>query len=146
MTTAARIEKVCDDLKQMLLDKNAAYGDSATSPLRIFSKADHLEGIRVRVDDKLSRLSRGTPYPGDNDVLDLVGYLILFLSMQGEGNPCADIAPPVTSDRLMRYLDSDGDLWTRALDGNYNLDDEVKRKGVASYDYLSCRLGPLRSA
>lgn len=83
MTTADRITQVCDDVKQMLLDKNAAYGDSASNPLRVFSKADKLEAIRVRIDDKLSRISRGQGYPGDNDVRDLVGYLLLYLANDG---------------------------------------------------------------
>lgn len=39
----------------MLLAKNAAYGNSALEPVRIFSKADPTEQIRVRIDDKLSR-------------------------------------------------------------------------------------------
>lgn len=82
-TTADKITQVCDDVKQMLLDKNAAYGDSVSDPLRVFSKADKLEAIRVRIDDKLSRIQRGTGYPGDNDVRDLVGYLLLYLANDG---------------------------------------------------------------
>lgn len=62
----------------MLLAKNKSYGDSAFNPLRVFSKADAEEGLRVRIDDKLSRMARGTSFQGDNDVLDLIGYLILL--------------------------------------------------------------------
>lgn len=61
----------------MLCEKNRAYGNSALNPVRIFSKADAVEGIRVRIDDKLSRFIRGHAYPGDNDELDLIGYLVL---------------------------------------------------------------------
>ena len=46
-------------LEAMLLAKNEAYGNSAIDPLRIFSRADPVEQIRVRIDDKLSRLARG---------------------------------------------------------------------------------------
>lgn len=62
----------------MLIAKNIAYGDSALDPVRIFSKTNPIEQILVRIDDKLSRFSRGTDYPGDNDVDDLIGYLVLL--------------------------------------------------------------------
>ena len=32
----------------------------------------------MRIDDKLSRFARGTDYPGDNDIDDLIGYLVLL--------------------------------------------------------------------
>jgi hypothetical protein len=62
----------------MLQDKNVAYGDSALDPVRIFSKSNAIEQLLVRVDDKLSRFARGTEYPGDNDIDDLIGYLVLL--------------------------------------------------------------------
>ena len=74
--TSELIVMVCDEVKDLLLQKNAAYGDSALNPVRIFSKADPLEQINVRLDDKLSRLARGTA-SGEDTELDLVGYLIL---------------------------------------------------------------------
>lgn len=77
MTTADEIRRECDDLAEMLLEKNAAYGDSALSPVRIFSRADAAEQIRVRLDDKISRLARGSA-AGEDVILDLLGYLILL--------------------------------------------------------------------
>lgn len=77
-STAADIRAICDELADMLVAKNAAYGDSALSPMRVFSRADPIEQIKVRLDDKLSRLSRSTEYPGDDTVLDLMGYLVLL--------------------------------------------------------------------
>jgi len=74
---AERISEECDALKAMLLEKNKAYGSSALSPVRIFSKADTVEQIRVRIDDKLSRLMRGSA-AGEDVVKDLLGYLILL--------------------------------------------------------------------
>lgn len=76
-TTAECIAEECEALKTLLLQKNAAYGDSAIRPLRIFSKADSEEQIRVRLDDKLSRLARGSA-AGEDVELDLLGYLILL--------------------------------------------------------------------
>jgi hypothetical protein len=75
--TQEAIAQVCDELKEFLINKNKAYGNSALSPLRILSKSDTEEQLNVRIDDKLSRLMRGTAYDGDNDIDDLVGYLIL---------------------------------------------------------------------
>jgi hypothetical protein len=65
----------------MLLDKNANYGDSALNPIRIFSKADTTEQIKVRIDDKLNRLMQGNDIlETDEDVVkDLIGYLVLLL-------------------------------------------------------------------
>ena len=68
----------CHFIAQMLIEKNIAYGDSALDPVRIFSKSDPAEQLKVRIDDKLSRLMKGTDYPGDNDIDDLIGYLVLL--------------------------------------------------------------------
>lgn len=78
LNTQDKIIKVCTDISEFLVKKNIAYGDSAINPCRIFSKSDNLEAIRVRIDDKLNRIMNGTSYPGDDDVDDLIGYLILY--------------------------------------------------------------------
>jgi hypothetical protein len=76
--TIKDIERVCKQIEKMLIEKNLAYGDSALDPVRIFSRATNVEQLLVRIDDKLSRFARGTDYPGDNDIDDLIGYLVLF--------------------------------------------------------------------
>lgn len=76
--SGSAIWNTCHAIAQMLIDKNIAYGDSALSPVRIFSKADPREQLHVRIDDKLSRLMKGQDYPGDNDIDDLIGYLVLL--------------------------------------------------------------------
>jgi hypothetical protein len=68
----------CLDFADFLIKKNRAYGNSALNPCRIMSKADTLEQLYVRIDDKLNRLMNGSDYPGDNDIQDLIGYLILL--------------------------------------------------------------------
>lgn len=75
-----QIALVCDEIKQLLLSKNANYGDSALNPVRVFSKASPVEQILVRVDDKLSRIKSGAGLiASDEDVLnDLIGYLVLL--------------------------------------------------------------------
>ena len=77
MTSAELIEAECDSIKAILLQKNAAYGDSALHPVRLFSKASVDEQLRVRIDDKLSRIARGAA-AGEDVVLDLIGYLVLL--------------------------------------------------------------------
>lgn len=72
------ILQVCTEVADMLLDKNISYGNSALSPINIFSKASADEQLRTRIDDKLNRLANGSEYVGDDTVLDLIGYLILL--------------------------------------------------------------------
>jgi hypothetical protein len=72
------ISVACDQIKRLLLEKNIAYGNSALSPISIFAKAGAAEGIANRIDDKLNRIKNNQSYPGDNDVDDLIGYLILY--------------------------------------------------------------------
>jgi len=73
-----KIIEQCLEIAEMLINKNKSYGNSALDPIRIFSKAGTREQLHVRIDDKLNRLMKGTDYPGDNDIDDLIGYLILL--------------------------------------------------------------------
>ena len=76
--TQVDIAAICDSIKELLLEKNRKYGDSALNPVRVFSKSDNMEQIRVRIDDKLSRL-RNQQQDEDEDVVDdLIGYLVLL--------------------------------------------------------------------
>jgi hypothetical protein len=76
--TQVEIVNVCDELKNFLIDKNNSYGNSALDPVRIFSKLNNVEQLLIRIDDKLSRFARGNEFPGDNDIDDLLGYLVLL--------------------------------------------------------------------
>jgi hypothetical protein len=71
------LDKELEYIRDVLLTKNKAYGNSALDPVRIFSKASTTEQLKVRIDDKLSRLSRGSD-EGEDVVLDLIGYLFLL--------------------------------------------------------------------
>lgn len=75
---AKKLEEVLDEIREILIEKNNAYGNSALEPVRIFSKASPVEQIMVRIDDKLSRLARGGEYPGDDTITDLLGYLVIL--------------------------------------------------------------------
>jgi hypothetical protein len=72
----AALSIVCKDLCKYLQGKNKAYGNSALDPVRIFCKADPSEQLRVRMDDKMSRLIRGQA-AGEDVERDLLGYLVL---------------------------------------------------------------------
>jgi len=80
LDTQMHISMICDQIKDLLIDKNLKYGDSALNPARIFSKADATEQILVRIDDKLNRIQKGAGLlANDEDVVnDLIGYLVLL--------------------------------------------------------------------
>ena len=78
-TQAARIRETCDEIRDLLVRKNASYGNSAGNPMRVFSTTDAVEGLKVRIDDKISRLSRGAEFPNEDTLVDLAGYLVLLL-------------------------------------------------------------------
>jgi hypothetical protein len=73
-----KILKSILEISDLLIEKNIAYGNSALNPIRIFSKAETNEQLYVRIDDKLNRLKNNQSYPGDNDIDDLIGYLVLL--------------------------------------------------------------------
>ena len=73
------IESKCEELKTMLLEKNRKYGDSALNPCRVFSKANAVEQILVRIDDKLNRIKNRQNDEDEDVVMDLAGYLILLM-------------------------------------------------------------------
>ena len=64
-------------IAKFLVDKNRKYGNSALQPKRIFSKADPLEQINVRIDDKISRIANQQTNEDEDAEFDLIGYLIL---------------------------------------------------------------------
>ena len=76
--TEADILRVVKQVTDLLISKNRSYGDSALHPIRVFSKSDAVEQLLARIDDKLSRIQNGHDWPGDNDIDDLMGYLILL--------------------------------------------------------------------
>lgn len=73
------VRRITDQIADLLISKNKAYGDSALNPIRVFSKSDRIEQLNIRIDDKLSRIQRGTDFEDEDTVRDLAGYLILRL-------------------------------------------------------------------
>ena len=78
--TELDIIRICDSIKDMLIQKNMAYGDSALNPLRVMSNASTIEQILVRIDDKLNRIRQGRNLLCDDEdvIQDLIGYFILL--------------------------------------------------------------------
>ena len=76
--TATDIYTTCDEIRDMLLDKNMRDGDSALTPIRVFSKADSVSQLLVRLDDKLSRIRNVQEDDLEDPILDLLGYLVLL--------------------------------------------------------------------
>lgn len=73
---------VCDRVKEILIEKNRKYGNSALDPVRVFSKASPDEQILVRMDDKLSRIRNRQNDDDEDPFVDLLGYLILYLAQK----------------------------------------------------------------
>jgi hypothetical protein len=78
ITTQEAIVIVCDSIRDMLVDKNRKYGDSAISPLNIFFRGSPEDALRVRMDDKISRIANQQPDEDEDPYDDLIGYLILY--------------------------------------------------------------------
>lgn len=74
--TAQLIQEVCDDLKSLLLQKNAAYGDAVHQKGPLFD-VDPVVGIQSRINDKLRRIQNtGLNKDTEDSLTDLMGYLV----------------------------------------------------------------------
>jgi len=85
MTFSEALDMELETLKNKILEKNIKYGNSALNPIRVFSKAPIDEGIKVRLDDKLSRIRNQMPDDTEDSVLDLLGYLVLLRIYRNTG-------------------------------------------------------------
>lgn len=80
MNTRQKIKLKCKKLEDLLLQKNAKYGDAALEPLNIFSQVNAVSSIKARIDDKLKRIKNSGPIDDTEDTLqDLAGYMILLM-------------------------------------------------------------------
>lgn len=79
LTTSELIRQISEEVTDLLLMKNAAYGDSALNPANIFAKGDAIENLCARIDDKLMRIkTKGITDDTEDTIQDLIGYLILL--------------------------------------------------------------------
>jgi hypothetical protein len=72
------ISEACDGIKELLLTKNRKYGNSALEPVNIFYRGESGDSLRVRIDDKLSRVLNRQDDEDEDVIDDLIGYLILL--------------------------------------------------------------------
>ena len=86
LDTLTEASYILDSVKQLLFEKNTAYGDSALNPIRLFSRADAVEALCVRIDDKLSRIKKlGVGDEAEDTIQDLIGYLVLLQVAKRKG-------------------------------------------------------------
>lgn len=82
--TQNRIVEVLGGIQDLLLYKNAQYGNIGSDPINIFARYmsrgnTAINGILQRLDDKLARIKNcPEEKPRANDICDLVGYLCLL--------------------------------------------------------------------
>ena len=122
------IARECEEIKTMLLRKNRAYGSSALKPVRIMSRASDEEQILTRIDEKLSRLQRGSA-AGEDVVLDLTGYLVLLLVLRRRAG---------SAKAGQRAVEVSARWNEKLLDGQHRfmahtaVDDEVDKEDLAA--------------
>ena len=69
----------CNRIKNLLIQKNQAYGNTALDPINVFSKLNATEAICARLDDKIARIkNKGINDETEDTVDDLIGYLLLL--------------------------------------------------------------------
>lgn len=89
-STREYIKSISKEITELLLLKNANYGDTANNPPQIFSKLSAQEAICARLDDKLSRIKKlsinhiggindKTDESSKDTIKDIIGYMILLL-------------------------------------------------------------------
>ena len=80
MNTRSKIKSKCKKLEDLLLQKNAKYGEASLKPLNVFFSGNSVSSIKARIDDKLKRIQTSGPLDDTEDtLLDLTGYLILLM-------------------------------------------------------------------
>lgn len=87
-STSELIVFECEALKNMLLDKNVAYGDAVHQRGPLFD-VDPILGIQARINDKLRRLqNKGINDLTEDSISDLIGYLVhLRIALIRKRNP-----------------------------------------------------------
>jgi hypothetical protein len=81
---ASLINEECSELAALLIAKNKDYNNTAIYPLSFLSNISPQERLKVRIDDKLTRLMHlfKNPNPNfeslDDNITDACGYLLLL--------------------------------------------------------------------
>ena len=76
---ANKLDAAASNIVDLLKSKNKAYGNTALSPVKIFSRLDATEALCARIDDKIMRIkNKGINDQTEDTVDDLIGYLLLL--------------------------------------------------------------------
>jgi hypothetical protein len=118
MTSAEKIREIADGVRDLLLEKNKAYGDSALKPANIFAKGSAVENLACRIDDKIMRIkNRGITADTEDTIQDLIGYLILLkIAIENERTQ------PISYDLPVSHTDGQSPIYNVAVRTHKNLD------------------------
>ena len=83
--TQNKIKNFCDKISEILIYKNKKYGNSAIKPNGIFYKGNARDSILIRLDDKIGRIKNNNDELRTNDIVDIIGYLVLLLIVLNVG-------------------------------------------------------------
>lgn len=75
-------DAILDSLRRLLNHKNKQYGNSALQPMNVFSGKCK---VGQRIDDKLARVANSKELR-TNDLVDILGYLVLVCKEKGWDN------------------------------------------------------------
>lgn len=78
-----KIRKKCDEIRDLLIEKNIAYGNSVFDKGLLF-EVDPIYAIQARINDKLNRIKSKETYMSENDLMDVTGYFILLQVLRSE--------------------------------------------------------------
>jgi hypothetical protein len=118
MTSAEKIREIADGVRDLLLEKNAAYGDSALKPANIFAKGSAVENLACRIDDKIMRIkNRGITADTEDTIQDLIGYLILLkIAIENERTQ------PISYDLPVSHTDGQSPIYNGSVRTHKNID------------------------
>ena len=118
MTSADKIREIANGVRDLLLEKNAAYGDSALKPANIFAKGSAVENLACRIDDKLMRIkNKGITGDTEDTIQDLIGYLILLkIAIENERTQ------PISYDLPNSNTDGQSTIYNGSVRTHKNLD------------------------
>jgi hypothetical protein len=85
-----KIKKKCDEIRDLLIEKNNSYGNSVFDSGILFD-IEPVKAIQARINDKLNRIKNKRNYDNEDTLKDLTGYLILLqVSMDQTQNNSKD--------------------------------------------------------
>lgn len=80
MNSQREIEVTIEEIRDLLITKNNAYGNSALEPINVFSNGSAVDSLCARIDDKLARIKNsGLNDLTEDTLLDLIGYMVLLI-------------------------------------------------------------------